>query len=154
MSVALFAVAFFACPGSASAAVKLDVVATCTGNMLKGTITVTGMSAGSVITVQAQAQTSGWSNVGAPASVTVVAGRTSYPVSLDVAGAPGAKFFRIVSDAGSGNSATSNHVRASSCGPPVQVPEVPAPLVIPVTMLLTAGVVEALRRRRLARVGA
>jgi len=135
-------------PGAAHAAVKLDVSASCVGNTLTGTVTITGVPAGTVVTVHAEAQTSGWAHVGTPASIVVVAGRSEYALALDVAGATGAKAFRVTADAGPGHSATSNHIANTVCGPPAQVPEAPAPLLIPATMVLTAVAVEVFRRRR------
>jgi len=154
MSVALFGLTTFGTAAGASAAGQVSVVASCTGNTLKGTVSVSRLAAGSTVLVRAEAQTSGWAIVGAPAVVTVVAGQSSYLVSINVAGLPGVKAFRLVATAASGPSGTSNHVKVGSCGPPAQVPEVPAPLVIPATMLLTAGVVEVLRRQRLSRLAA
>lgn len=135
-------------PGAAHAAVKLEVTASCVGNTLTGTVTITGVPAGTVVTVHAQAQTAGWADVGTPASIVVVSGRSVYPLSLNVAGVTGAKAFRVTADAGPGNSATSNHISNTVCGPPTQVPEAPASLLIPATMVLTAGAVEVCRRRR------
>lgn len=134
-------------PPVASAATKLGVAAACSGNTLSGTVTVSGYPAGSVVTVRAQQQTAGWTSVGAPVTFTVVAGQTSYALSFNVAGSTGVKGYRLVADGGAGPVA-SDSIKASTCGPPAQVPEVPAPLVIPLTMLLTAAGWEALRRRR------
>lgn len=139
-------------PSAAQAAVKLEVTASCVGSTLSGVAKITGLPAGSTVIMQAQAQTSGWVDVGTPVTVITVAGQTSYPVSFNIAGIRYSKSWRITVNAGSGNSATSNHIATTVCGPPAQVPEVPAPLAVPVTMLVTAGLVEAVRRRRLRAV--
>ena len=141
------------CLGRPQAAPSIGAAASCVGSTLTGTVTTGGMSVGTVVTVRANAQTTGWSLVGSAKTFTVVAGVTSYPVTFNVAGIPGVKAFRVTAT-GAGQSDTSAHLKASACGPPAQVPEVPAPVLIPASMLLTAGLFELARRRRpaLARV--
>jgi hypothetical protein len=134
-------------PGAASAKPKLDVAATCAGNTLTGTVTVSDVPVGTVVTVRAEAQVSAWQTVGAPATFAVVAGKSTYTVSIAAGGLTGVKEFRLLAD-GAGTSTTSKPIKVKDCGPPAQVPEVPAPLLIPATMLLSAVAVEGLRRRR------
>jgi hypothetical protein len=132
----------------ATAAVKLQVTASCVGSTLSGTATITGLPAGSRVVMQAQAQTSGWLDVGAPVTITTVARQSSYPVSFNIAGIRHSKAWRITVNAGNGNTATSNHIDTTEGGPPAQVPEVPAPLMIPASMIVTIGLLETVRRRR------
>ena len=134
-------------PGAASAKPKLDVAATCAGDTLTGTVTVSDVPVGTVVTVTAQAQVAAWQTVGAPATFVVVAGKSTYTVSIAAGGLTGVKEFRLLAD-GAGTSTTSKPIKVKDCGPPAQVPEVPAPLLIPATMLLSAVAVEGLRRRR------
>jgi len=144
-------VALVAVPGTAQAAPSIGVTASCVGSTLTGTVTVGGMTAGTVVTVRAEAQTTGWSLVGSAKTFTVVAEATTYPVTFNVAGIPGVKAFRVTAT-GASKSDTSAHMKASACAPPAQVPEVPAPVLIPASMLLTVGLFELARRRRSAQV--
>lgn len=135
-------------PGAASAKPKLEIDAVCAGDTLSGSVTVTDLPAGSVVTVTAEAKNPKWGPVGQPATFVVVAGKTTYTVKVSVPGVSGYKEFRLVADAGSGVDDESKTLKPKDCGPPTQVPEVPAPLLIPATMVLTLVVVEQFRRRR------
>jgi hypothetical protein len=110
-------------------------------------VTVTDIPVGTVVTVRAEAQVSAWQTVGAPATFVVVAGKSSYTVSIAVGGLTGVKEYRVAA-VGGGTSDTSKPIKVKDCAPPTQVPEVPAPLLIPATMALTFVVVEQFRRRR------
>jgi hypothetical protein len=144
--LSLLAVIAVSVPASAATGV---VTASCTGNTLNANLQLEGFTPGTQVRVRVQAQSSGWVDTGLVAIVTIVAGQTGYSTAFDISAFRDASRWRVTSDAAGGFSATSSHLAPSSCAPPTEVPEAPTPLLIPLSLGLTAVVAESLRRRRM-----
>jgi hypothetical protein len=132
--------------GPAWAAPRTDATITCAGNTLTGTLTVTGAAAGTVVTMRVEVQTTGWTTTPLTRTVSVMSGQTAYPYTFDVSGYQTVKAYRLLVAVGSATT-QSQRLDRDSCAPPTQVPEVPAPLAIPLTFAATILLTEAVRRR-------
>lgn len=134
-------------PSIAWAAPSEDVTLSCSGNTLTGTVVVTGAPAGTSVTLRLEVQDPGWRGTPLSTTVRVLARQTSYSFTFDVSAYQTAKAYRLESTLG-GSVKYSPRLDRTACAPPSQVPEVPAPIVIPLTFVATIMATEAVRRSR------
>lgn len=141
----------------AGAAPKTKVISVtgceCVGDTIKGVLHAAG-KAGDTITLTLYAKEkkiSSWAPTGLTTTVTLPAdsnGSTGHMFEFNIAGLNDYSY--IVEATAAGASRYSNVVKAKTCAPPTEVPEAPAALLLPISLLGTVAVGSWLWRRRQA----
>lgn len=122
---------------------------TCTGDTLSASATVSG-AMGSRVTARLLGghDAAHLRDTGLRTQIVLLSARASYPVTFDLAGRT-EKMFRVqLVDAFGRALSVSHPVAAASCAPGSEVPEAPAAVLLPLSLLASMGLVAG--RKRLA----
>lgn len=142
-----------AATGPSTTAVEISQVRiTCAGDTVSGTVRVQAASPVHVLAVLHVQYTSGaWQRTERSTTFAAPAGSREYAFSLDTLGLPSSVTdYRVHLSAGTGE-ATSHAAPVRRCAPAAVVPEVPAAVLVPLSLALSGSLVLVVRRRRDAR---
>jgi hypothetical protein len=134
--------------GTALAGGRAGDVARCTGDTISTTVVLNGPAGSHAIARLLAGHDQGHMvDTGQHLDVVLTGRPTSYPLAFDIAGRVD-KMYRVDVTGAAGGRRTSASVPAASCAPGTEVPEAPAAVLVPLSMIGMLGLVSA--RRRLA----